>query len=394
MPKFDKASVLAVGTEITTGQITNRNAAWLSEKLADLGIETVVHETVADDREMIRSGLDRCKALSGMIFVTGGLGPTTDDFTRDVIAEWLGKPLQFYEPSWAKITDRLSRLGVPVAPSNRQQAFYPEGAEVIANDQGTADAFTARVGEDCQIWVLPGPPREVESVWQNGLVARVRARVPGLRPLHLMTWQCIGKSEAELGELTERTLAGSGLKTGYRAHRPFVEIKVWCTDEDMRTKTSHLEALDRALAPWLVTRQGEDLATKLLSLAARADEITVADTCSGGILAERIGALLRDPAHAAQAGSWILTTEWTPPGSPGQWVKQALSEADPLTLTLAIAGFDETGDWALGLREGEFIRVEAGPVPYRRKEWIDRSRRFAVEFALKRWCEWLQSTIQ
>lgn len=400
MSIYDKATILAVGTELTTGQITNRNAAWLSEKLAALGVETAVHETVADDRAMIRSALDRCKSLSGLIFVTGGLGPTTDDFTREVIAEWLGKPLRFYEPSWLKITDRLSRLGIAVAESNRQQAYYPESAEVIVNELGTADAFTVRIGpkgEDCQIWVLPGPPREVEAVWKSGIETQIRARVPHLRPLHLLTWQCIGKSEAELGELTERALAGSGLKTGYRAHRPYVEVKVWCTDEDMRTKTSAIDALDRAIAPWVATRQGADLAARLLGLLARAEEVAIADAGSGGILAERMGTLLRQPAHAQLAESVILTTEWSSPGSPEQWVRTVLSEADSLTLTLAIAGFNDSGEWAFGLREGAFSRTEIGPSPYRRVEVAelrDRARRFAVEFALKRWCELLESTIQ
>jgi molybdopterin-biosynthesis enzyme MoeA-like protein len=358
-----------------------------------------VHETVADDREMIRMALDHCKHLSGLIFVTGGLGPTTDDFTRDVIADWLGKPLRFHEPSWLKIHERLSRLGVPVAESNRQQAFYPETAEVIVNDQGTADAFLVRLepapkGGGHLLAVLPGPPREVEYVWKNGIESQVRARVPHLKPLKLLSWQCIGKSEAELGELTERALAGSGLKTGYRAHRPYVEIKVWCTDEDIRSKAQYLEALERAIRPWVAARQGEDLGAILLGHLARSEEVEIADSCSGGILAERLGALLREPERIAQVDSVILTTEWMVPHSPEQWVRQVLSEADPTTLTLAIAGFNEAGEWAFGLREGTLNHVEANQSPYRHAELKDRARRYAVEFALKRWCEWLQTTIQ
>jgi molybdenum cofactor synthesis domain-containing protein len=396
--KIEKASVLAIGTELTTGQITNRNAAWLSEQLADMGIETVVHETVADDREMIISALERCHSLSGLIFVTGGLGPTTDDFTREVIADWVGKPLKFYEPSWRKIHDRLTRLGVPVAESNRQQAFYPETAEVITNEQGTADAFAVmtQAGEKVAgyLFVLPGPPREVESVWQSGIQARVRALVPHLKPAKLLTWQCIGKSEAELGELTEKALAGSGLKTGYRAHRPYVEVKVWCSDEDMRTKATYLEALEKAIGPWVATRQGKDLAEKLLGLLSRADEVEIADACSGGILAERLGAFLREPSHRSQADSVIVTTEWMAPNEPELWIRQVLNEADDSTLTLAIAGLNSAGEWAFGLREGPLVHVESGQSPYRRIELLDRARRHAVELALKRWSEWLAASIQ
>jgi len=246
--------------------------------------------------------------------------------------------------------------------------------------------------------VLPGPPREVECVWKGGIETQVRALTPHLKPLKLLTWQCIGKSEAELGEITERALAGSLLKTGYRAHRPYVEIKVWCADEDMRTKEAYFQTLDRALAPWVATRQGEDLAAKLLALLTRAEEVEVADACSGGILAERLGALLREPSHASQADSIIVTTEWMMPSDPEHWIRQVLTETDnstsSSTVTLAIAGLGAKGEWAFGLREGALIKVEAGLSPYRRMELLDRSRRFAVEFALKRWCEWLSSSIQ
>lgn len=396
-----KASILAIGTELTTGQITNRNAAWLAERLADLGVETVLHETVADDREMIQAALDHCRSVSSLILVTGGLGPTTDDFTRESIAEWAKKPLRFYEPSWLKIHGRLTRLGIPVAESNRQQAYYPESAEVIVNDQGTADAFTLKLsaknrGADAtdRIWVLPGPPHEVECVWKNGIEAQVRACVPHLKPLQLLTWQCIGKSEAELGELTERALAGSGLKTGYRAHRPYVEIKVWCTDQESRTHSEYFEKLEAAIGPWVATRQGEDLAESLLGLLARADEVEITDACSGGILAERLGQALRLPACAPQAESVILTTEWCSPSNPESWIRQVLSESDALSLTLAIAGLTPAGEWALGLRDGATTHVETLQSPYLGPELLDRSRRFVVESALKRWGEWLKVSIQ
>src|SRR2546423_11411812 len=124
----NRASVLAIGTELTTGQITNRNAPWISERLVQLGVEVVLHETVADDRSAIEAALNRCSQVSRLIFVTGGLGPTTDDFTRECIAQWAGRKLHFYEESWKKIVTRLSRLGIPVAEANRQQCFLPHGS--------------------------------------------------------------------------------------------------------------------------------------------------------------------------------------------------------------------------------------------------------------------------
>lgn len=176
---FGKASILAIGTELTTGQTTNRNAAWISSQLDSLHIETVVHITVADNHARIKEALEHCARVSQLIFVTGGLGPTTDDFTREVIASWLEKKLIFNEASWQRILNRLTGVGIPVAPSNRQQCFFPEGCEIIPNPDGTASAFSALFGQDSQaIWVLPGPPREVSAVWKNGIREAIEKKCP------------------------------------------------------------------------------------------------------------------------------------------------------------------------------------------------------------------------
>ena len=282
-----KASVLAIGTELTTGQVTNRNAAWISQQLTDLGVEVVLHQTVADDRPRMLAALQACSQESQFIFVTGGLGPTTDDFTREVIADWLKKPLQFNSGAWQAIVDRLQGLKIPNAESNRQQCFFPEGSEIIPNPEGTAAGFTSETAQLHQrLWVLPGPPREVSAVWGQGVVSRLRQALPNPDPVRLLTWQCLGKSEAELGEITEKALEGSGLKTGYRAHRPFVEIKVWCPEKLLSQMQPALEALEKAIAPWIHARQGEDLGVRFIQ--STHSQVLIKDFSTGGVLAARL----------------------------------------------------------------------------------------------------------
>ena len=166
-----KAFLLAIGTELTEGQITNRNAVYLSEQLARLGIEVVRHETVADDRGEILGALVRAESAAELIFVTGGLGPTSDDFTRELAAEWLGETLEYREESWKKIVHRLESRGIIVAESNRQQCFFPRGAEVLPNAEGTADGFRVERGK-VQAWFLPGPPREIAALWSSAIEPR------------------------------------------------------------------------------------------------------------------------------------------------------------------------------------------------------------------------------
>lgn len=398
-PLDSKACVLAVGTELTTGQITNRNSAWISEKLVNLGVEVVLHVTVADDRERIQDALDRCASQGRLIFVTGGLGPTSDDFTRDVIAAWAGQAMEFNESSWLHIQQRLGKLGVAVAESNRQQCYFPKGSRILENRAGTAHGFFIS-SERAHLWVLPGPPVEVASVWAQGEDGRgidemVLKRAPGVRRKELLTWQCLGKSEAALGELTENALHGSGLLIGYRAHRPFVEIKVWFEPETRARVMPWIEKLEAAIGPWVATRQGEDLAQRLLRELSAYDDISIVDAATGGILADRIGRALRssEPGATRVASSITLATEWLAPTAPYEWVQGITAQADEESLTLAIAGFTSDGGWALGLRQGETVRHLQLQAPWSGPEGLERSRAYCVEIALKQWAQWLAQSM-
>jgi molybdenum cofactor synthesis domain-containing protein len=398
-----RAAILAVGTELTTGQIQNRNAAWLSGKLEELGIPVALHETVPDDRALIRSALERCQGAAGLLLVTGGLGPTTDDFTREVIAEWAGAKLEPSESSWARVDARLRSFGIPVAESNRQQCVFPRGSTILTNEQGTADAFTLET-RGARLWALPGPPREVEWLWENGVAAGVRAAAPDARPERLHRWQCLGRSEAELGELTEKILEGSGLRTGYRAHRPYIEIKVWSGSD---AAAPWIAKLEDALRPWIACRGDEDLADRLLSQLERSEEIAILDCATGGLLVERIGRRLREPRWEQVAPAVTLATEWCESSSPLEWVNGILESADEGSLTLALAGFAESGQWALGLRDGARTRAEVVQSPYserqlqrptlagtmKSRKLLDRSRPFAAEMAIKLWSEWLSQSM-
>jgi molybdenum cofactor synthesis domain-containing protein len=392
------ASILAIGTELTTGQITNRNAAWISEKLVSLGIEVLLHLTVADERTPIKDALESCSQVTQHLFVTGGLGPTTDDFTREVVADWLKQPLEFDALSWQRILERLGKFNIPVADSNRQQCYFPTGSVILPNPQGTAAGFTFRLdskdgsNQDRQIWVLPGPPLEVAAIWQT-LEPQLRKNLPVLEPLELLTWGCIGKSEAELGEITEKALAGSGLQTGYRAHRPYVEIKVWCPKKALADKAPWLKNLEEQIHPWVVTRQGEDLAETFLQKLGekRGDHssLEITDAATGGILMNRISSLLRESRYERLAKSIQVIVHWTQPTPPEEWTRQTLEKTQGNLLSLAVAGFTEGGQGCIGLKDEEQMRIKNFQSFYTHSELTDRRRHEMSEIALQQWIRWL-----
>ncbi len=387
-----KAAILAVGTELTTGQIINRNASWLSEKITSLGIEVILHETVADDRPRIHEAITRCFHAAQWVFITGGLGPTTDDFTREVVSEWAELPLEFDEPSWNRIVARISSLGISVAESNRQQCYFPQGAEILANPEGTASGFTfltSKPEAEGRIWVLPGPPSEVAAIWTQGIEKTLKTLHPKTIPIRLLTWQCMGKSEAELGEITEKALAGSGLQTGYRAHRPFVEIKVWCDPAAIEAKKPWLEQLQKVLAPWIMTVDGEDLAQRLLNRLEGYDAVDLIDQATSGDLARRLGSLLRTPQYQHLAMNLTLLTEWKAIESSEPTIKNLLDEADPDTLTLALTGYSVDGRATIGLKLGAKTFETEIRSPYPHPQWIERTRPYVLERALKIWSDWI-----
>ncbi|MFZ9596217.1 MAG: competence/damage-inducible protein A [Bdellovibrionia bacterium] len=389
-----KATLLTVGTELTTGQIMNKNAAWISEKLAGLGVEVLMQQTVPDDHELILKALEQCKSMSQLIFVTGGLGPTTDDFTRNVVAEWLNEPLEFHDLVWQDIEHRLHSLGVPVAESNQRQCYFPSGCDIIPNPEGTAAGFSSLIrGTKKRIWVFPGPPREVESVWNQGVEGMIRALLPQLKPLKVFSWNCTGRTEAEFGELTEATIEGSSLKTGYRAHRPIVEVKVWCEESQLPQNQKWIDALDRALAPWALSKQGKNLAQELIDKLLGHEDIEVIDASSGGILAERLGTLLRQlpRPRQPQALAFSFVTQWNPLEHPTSFVQEVLERADPDSITLVLGGTQE-GRACIGLRNRSRVHQDVLQSPYSKPELIDRARHYFVEIALKKWCDWLEHT--
>ncbi len=385
-----RARILAIGTELTQGQITNRNAAWISERLTNLGIEVTAHVTVPDDRELLRSALDDAAAASELLVVTGGLGPTTDDFTREVLADWIGAKLEYRESTWAKIVKRLSERGIEVAESNRTQCYFPAVATVLVNLEGTADGFQFRRlaadGHATEVVVLPGPPREVQYLWDHFVDAWLVETFPAESPADLETWSCLGKSESSLGEIVEAAVAGFGVKTGYRASIPYVEVKVWIPKELARERRLALLAkLGAELAPYSVARNGEDLAERLFRtiLATTAEHgVTFIDLGSAGRLTERLlGALRADAGRALRARTEILS-RLPAPNSP-----DAGPAGLPESATEWILALYPDGEVALVGPRGK--RVRTLPNPYPSPALADRLGGYRAEMALKVWNELL-----
>lgn len=163
------AEILAVGTEILMGQITNTNARYISERLQDMGVNVYYHTVVGDNSGRLRNVLDIALQRSDLIIMTGGLGPTQDDLTKETVAGLLGKPLVLHEESLDRIIAIFRQSGWPMTDNNRRQAFFPEGCMVMKNNNGTAPGCIIEAEEKTLV-MLPGPPSEMKPMFEESVV--------------------------------------------------------------------------------------------------------------------------------------------------------------------------------------------------------------------------------
>ncbi len=251
-----RASILAIGTEVTSGEILNKNATWLARELEALGVEVNLHLAIPDDPLLMKEGLEFASSHSQILFLVGGLGPTQDDLTREVVARWLSVPLEFSEQVFLELKAKLEARAVALRTNHRRQCEFPLGAESLVNSVGTARGFFARSGKLAGgLFALPGPPRELEPMWEQQVVPKLQA-LDIQPPYQLDIWCCEGVPESEVAELCEELLKEElnhpqPARLGYRASLPKVYVKLWWPRQRQGEISSVKTKLSQALAPWL-----------------------------------------------------------------------------------------------------------------------------------------------
>lgn len=166
MSKLAVCELISVGTEILLGDILNTDAQYLSIELAKLGISVIHQSTVGDNRERLLAQLDEAAKRSDIIILSGGLGPTPDDLTKEVCCEFFGKEMFLHEQTVEKIKKYFSSKGIEMAQNNLKQAMLPKDCVIFPNDNGTAPGMAIEK-DGVHILVLPGPPRELKPMFQN-----------------------------------------------------------------------------------------------------------------------------------------------------------------------------------------------------------------------------------
>jgi nicotinamide-nucleotide amidase len=294
-----RAGILITGTEVITARITDRNGPWISERLGEFGIE-VVHILVVGDRPAdLDAGL-RFLAAEGsdLIVTSGGLGPTADDLTAEVVARFAGRELVLDEGMEEKIARIIAgfarRMGFDpeaLRAANRKQAMVPEGAATV-DPAGTAPGLVVETGEGPTVIVLPGPPRELQAMWPEALATdEARAVLERAEPYQTRTLRLFGIPESEI--------AKSLREIGERLDLEPLEITTCLRRGEIEISIRHRAGADEiadGLAQGIVERHerflfsldGSTIDEQVAELLRRDRRIGLAESCTAGLLAARL----------------------------------------------------------------------------------------------------------
>jgi len=286
-----KAEIISVGTELLLGEITDTNASFLSSQLPMLGIDLYWISQVGDNQARLVEVLRRAWQRSDLILVTGGLGPTEDDLTREAIAEMLGEKLRIETALERELEDFFTQLGREMSPSNIKQAALIPSATAIHNMQGTAPGWW--VERDGHVLVaMPGPPGELHSMWHQEVLPQIRQRFSGAIILS-KTIKTFGLGEAAVGELVSPLLSSANPTLAIYAKADGIHLRITAkaqSQEQAESMIAQYEASVRSILGEYIwgtdTETLESVAGSLLT--EKGLSLAVMESCTGGLLAVTI----------------------------------------------------------------------------------------------------------
>jgi len=287
-----KAEIIAVGSELLLGQIVNTNAKFLSENLAQLGISVYHHTVVGDNKERLAACLKTATSRSNFLILTGGLGPTEDDLTKEVVAEFTQSSLIMHEQSLDKIKSYFQKINAPMTSNNEKQALVIEGSEVLFNDNGMAPGMYFEK-EGIHYLILPGPPKEMEPMFLNK-ARPILLNKENRQIIHSKVMNFFGIGEAALEDRLQHILKNQTNPTiAPLAKDGFVTVRITAQSENHLVADEMIEEVVKKIRSELEEYFfGFDDATLMSVLFEKLCEkdlmIASAESLTGGMFAESL----------------------------------------------------------------------------------------------------------
>jgi len=302
------AEVVAIGDELTSGQRLDTNSRWMAAELGVIGIPVTFHTTVPDTLE---AGVEAFRLAAGradVVVVTGGLGPTADDLTRDILAAVAGVSLELSAAAVAVVESRFAHRGMPMPESNRRQALFPRGSRIIPNPDGTApgiDIDIARPGGRCRIFALPGVPSEMRTMWRETIGPALLGMMPDRATIVQRRIKCFGAGESAIeAMLPDLVRRGRDPLVGITAHEATITLRIAARghdEADCLAKITPTEEIIRGcLGPLVYGVEDDEIEDAVIAtVQARAATLATAEVGTAG----RVATLLAQAQGRAPAAA-------------------------------------------------------------------------------------------
>jgi nicotinamide-nucleotide amidase len=289
---IQKAVILSTGDELTTGRVIDTNSAAIAERLSTIGMEVPAVLKVADNKDQLLWALRQARALGDIAIGTGGLGPTTDDLTTEVVAEFLGCDLRQDEQIARELQERFKERRLSWSANTLKQAMFPEGSTIISNPVGTAPGFYVPIGPDKTLLWLSGVPQEMIAMLDQTVLPWIERQRGDPLQAFSCTFKVHGVTEGKLDELLRPVDLGNHGKLSFRAHYPDLSLRL-----TVRTQSADGPVLFettknaiRAILGKQIYGEGDTTLEEIIGglLTNKQQTLALAESCTGGYISHRM----------------------------------------------------------------------------------------------------------
>jgi nicotinamide-nucleotide amidase len=384
-----RAEIVTTGTELLLGQIDDTNATYLARQLRDLGIDLFFRTTVGDNEQRIAQALEQALSRADLVIVTGGLGPTVDDVTREAVARATGRPLELHTDLLAQIEAFFARFGSTMSDNNRRQALLPAGCIPIENPVGTAPAFIVE-DEQGTIITLPGVPREMYYLMQHAVVPYLQQRMGHQETIVSRILRTVAMGESRIDQAIADLEASANPTVGLSAHPGQTDVRIVAkapTPAEAESLVAGFETQIRRRLGAAIYATGDATLEAVVAdlLRARGASLAVAETITQGDIVRRLSAhpdVVRGGIVAPHGSDMARILRLEESDLDGEQGAMRLAEAARLawgaTHGLALLGREEDRHWvAIARDEG----VQTRSLRFRGRD--HRARTWTTTLALE-----------
>jgi nicotinamide-nucleotide amidase len=298
---IQKAVILSTGDELTTGRVIDTNSAAIAERLFAMGIDVAAILKVGDDRNDLIWALRQAHALGDIVIGSGGLGPTTDDLTTEVVAEFLGCTLQQDKAVAEELHQRFKDRGITWSANTLKQAMFPQGSKIISNPVGTAPGFQVPIGPDKTLLWLSGVPQEMLAMMQETVLPWIERQQDQGRNTLSCTFKIHGLTEGKLDEMLRPVNLGGDARFSFRAHYPDLSLQI-----TVRTEEPHgsvffetVKNQTRAILGKHIYAEDDTTLEEIIGrlLLNRHQILALAESCTGGYISHRVTRIAGSSAY-------------------------------------------------------------------------------------------------